>query len=324
MPKERSHLLFASEVLDRLDNEPLQQLIRRRAPAYYLGTIVPDLKNYDLFSFGEFAHVSDFIHELVETDETGLIFPMLEKIRQGAWLDEERTAFVMGYITHAVSDAVFHPLIFYFSGNIYDPDLRQRNKSIASHMFLETSLELALFRSAGKELKDFPPTRLCRSGPPRRRRLFSFFARLLAERCGEDQDRLYRAMEKSYNQFLRVTRWFPRPFSYFLARLVDLVTLGRFRHYLGLFHAPADPLSPLFSGPIEYINPFTGEKVTTSIKDLNEQVVTVGVTGLNAAHAFLLGKAPLQQLRALLWEKSMNTGTSQPARAMKHRSTERF
>ena len=325
MPKERSHLLIAGEILGQLKNEPLQQLINRHAAAYYLGAIVPDLKNYDLFGRAEFSHVADFIHDLVETKNSGLIFQMLSELKQKANFSEEIMVFILGYITHAVSDAVFHPLIFYFTGNLYDPDPRERARSLASHFYFETILDLALFRSAGKKLADFSPAKLCQTTPAHRHGIFRYFARILAEVCGEDQEKLYRAMNRSFPLFLRLSSWFPRPLFYYLARLVNLVSLGRLRKYIGAFHPPrAKFLNPLFSEAIEFKHPITGENIITSVQNLNDKAIQVGASCLNTAYEVCSGKISLEELQALLESKNMNTGTHLPGSHLKYCSAERF
>jgi hypothetical protein len=319
MPKERSHLLIAREILGRLNNAALRQLIERHAAAYYLGAIIPDLKNYDLFGRVEFAHVADFIHDLVETKNSGLIFQMLSKLKQEAVISEELMVFILGYITHAVSDAIFHPLVYYFTGNYYDSDPRQRARSLAAHIAFETLLELALFRSAGETLADFEPAQLCQLTLSRRRAIFRYFARILSEECNEKEEKLFLALNRSYPIFLIISRWFPRPLYYHLARFASLLSFGRLRKYIGFFHPPRlKVLAPLFTEPVEFKHPFTGENITTSVESLKDQAIRLGVSCLNTAYAVCLGALSLEQLQALLENKNMNTGTRLPASQLKY------
>jgi len=325
MPKERSHLLVAGEILEQLNNQPLQQIINRHASAYYLGAIAPDLKSYDVFDRAEFPFVADFIHNQVETKNSGLLFKMLSKLKPGSSHSEEIMVFILGYITHAVSDAVFHPLIFYFTGNLYDPDPQQRAHSLASHCYFETVLEVALFRSAGKDLNDFSPARLCQTTPARQRGIFRYFSSILAEECGENEETLYRGMNDSFSIFLKLTRWFTQPFFYYLARVVNLLTLGQWQKYIGVFHPPGKQvIDPLFTTRIEFKHPFTGENIITSVQSLNEKAIKIGASCLNAAYEVYSGKLSLEKLQSLLGSKNMNTGTHLPANYLKHCSAARF
>lgn len=317
--------MIASEILDRLDNDPLRRLIRRHAAAYYLGAIAPDLKYYDVLGLGKFAHVSNQLHDLVETRDSGLIFKMLAKLESGSGTKDEIFAFILGYITHAVSDSVFHPMVYYFTGNLYDPDPRQSERSMNSHIRFETMLELFLFRSAGKSLLDFSPSLLCRAAPSSRRSIFSFFAGFLAKECNEDENELLSTLNRSYRLFLRLTSWFPKPYLYYLAKVANLLSIGRLQKYIGTFHPPyrRSP-DPLFAGTIEFKHPFTGEAILTSVKMLNSKAVELGARCLSAAHETYLGGGYPEQLQALLGSKNMNTGTHIPASQLKYCSLSRF
>ena len=52
------------------------------------------------------------------------------------------TAFFVGLASHIFADAAIHPLVFFLTGNYYDPDERKRTGAVRRHRALESLLDM--------------------------------------------------------------------------------------------------------------------------------------------------------------------------------------
>ena len=116
MPKENTHIHFAESLLKELDDSsPVGAIIREHLPEYYLGSIGPDILFYS--NDEKVAMASESLHGADGSPTNELI---LDVLKSSPSLRD--MAFIMGYLTHCVLDIVFHPVIYYLSGNYYDED----------------------------------------------------------------------------------------------------------------------------------------------------------------------------------------------------------
>ncbi|MDT8272140.1 MAG: zinc dependent phospholipase C family protein, partial [Desulfomonilia bacterium] len=137
MPKENTHLFFSHGLLEDLPGDELLRELSLNIDAYYLGAVLPDSFYYS--ADNSVASISAFIHGKDGNPTNTLIFEVLDQEPRGADL-----ALILGFITHCALDIVFHPVIYYLSGNYYDPDPKNRSRATYWHRHLETGLDIAL------------------------------------------------------------------------------------------------------------------------------------------------------------------------------------
>ncbi len=104
MPGEFTHIVLIESFIDNfVIEESLKSIIKKHLITYKLGALTPDLF---YFSNGTYDYISDKIHEY-KTDAIPHFF--IQKIKKSR--EEDLVAFLMGYVSHMVADAVFHPFV---------------------------------------------------------------------------------------------------------------------------------------------------------------------------------------------------------------------
>lgn len=137
MPKENTHLYFAHQVVEILPDERMADLIRQEMGVFYFGSVIPDTFYYA--KEREVMKISEFLHGKDGNLTNEFIFDLLKKAKETQ--SEKDLVFALGFITHCVLDMVFHPVIYYLSGNYYDADSEKADEAIYLHRHLETELD---------------------------------------------------------------------------------------------------------------------------------------------------------------------------------------
>lgn len=145
MPKELTHWQVARAVFEGGLPAPLKTMLQDHLPLYYLGAVAHDIPFYDLTEPAEASleRVGNLLHGV--NGENTLV-PLLDIL--GTALEQEEPepflSFFLGMLTHFFADSTFHPAVYYFSGNYFDPDPTKRGKTIFRHRLLETGMDLWL------------------------------------------------------------------------------------------------------------------------------------------------------------------------------------
>jgi hypothetical protein len=136
MPKENTHLWFAQDVADRLDDQEERSLVLDHLDAYRLGAVSPDLFFY---ARGDrLRPVADYLHAGGDGPNPDFVLDCLDGPggldRPGPTDPGPDLAFVLGYLTHCSLDATFHPVINAVARDMGGPLL-------ANHFLVETALD---------------------------------------------------------------------------------------------------------------------------------------------------------------------------------------
>ena len=140
MPNLRSHILLAEQIYKRIESAQLREILEKQSALYCLGAVVPDIFLYNIL-WWELPHLDDILHDYPKPRSVAMIRHMLNELKASSPLDPEKTAFILGLMTHILAENIFHPAIFYFSGNYYDHDHNERHLAVSSHRHLETLLD---------------------------------------------------------------------------------------------------------------------------------------------------------------------------------------
>lgn len=134
MPKENTHLWFAYSLLEELHGSEMLKCISCSLTSYLLGSVFPDTFYYA--SSPSLVRIAEGFHGRDGRPTNTFPLAILESSK--AAVD---VAFAMGFLTHCALDMTFHPVIYYLSGNYYDPDPRKRQIAVRTHRRLETCLD---------------------------------------------------------------------------------------------------------------------------------------------------------------------------------------
>lgn len=145
MPRELVHWAVLQEAAMRRikagDVEVAGCAMKYR-PASFLGAVAHDVPYYYKFGGNPFEEIAGSLHGEHGEDT-------FEPIRVAAGLiaaypEQERghiRALLLGMISHIATDVVFHPFVYYFSGNYHDEDRAKRLEARRKHRLLETYLD---------------------------------------------------------------------------------------------------------------------------------------------------------------------------------------
>lgn len=130
MPKEGTHQYIATKVQNLF--------IPKAGQAYLYGAVAPDIFFFDFFKkpitsnrlHGKDGEATDQIFF-----DASALWPKLKPVQQQLLAD-----FLAGFVTHVITDRVFHPWVIYWSGG---PQAEQRYGSVVHH-YLETALDIAI------------------------------------------------------------------------------------------------------------------------------------------------------------------------------------
>ncbi len=108
----------------------------------YLGSIAHDVPYYYMGGRHPFERVAERMHGNDGEDT----FDPIRKIARGilARTPQEQVTlwpFLFGMLTHIATDSIFHPAVYYYTGNYNDPDPNERPRARTRHRLFEVYLD---------------------------------------------------------------------------------------------------------------------------------------------------------------------------------------
>jgi hypothetical protein len=131
MPREAMHWYIAQQALDAYSSVPF--VLERNA--YFLGAMAPDAGYFYLEGRGDTAF-PERLHGKDGEDTWDPLRLALQRTKS-----DLHKSFLLGYMSHVITDAIFHPAVYYITGNYYDVDEAKRLTAVKNHRLLETKLD---------------------------------------------------------------------------------------------------------------------------------------------------------------------------------------
>lgn len=289
MPKENTHLYFCHELIDKLPDRGLKQLIENNLEAYYLGSVIPDTFYYS--GKEEMRKISEELHGRFGNLTNLIVFEMLGRLeRQGSEAD---LAFILGFLTHAALDIVFHPMIYYYSGNYYSRSREKRQDAVYLHRHLETCLDAKV-----------NPTYFFHDliNPLIVSRLKSFD--VFQKRFGIKRVKIRRLLifKNFLNRLLKIDLMYP------LANFFYRVGFIRFKFLLGLFYGTLRRDPRVLPERLEYRDIITGERQSSTAEELFERADNFALEMMAAAANYFAGSLSREEASQFIRGESFNTG----------------
>lgn len=293
MPREVTHWLVVEralqQVAERSASESMLLTAARRYPAAVrLGALAHDAPYYYRLGGSSFEPVAERLHGRHGEDTfepiRSLFWAAKEQVAQKKEVDPQALyAFTFGMLTHAVTDIHFHPLVFYFSGNYYDTDPVARLRARGRHRLLETYIDtwflgtqsLPFSRRIAEHLREAQPT-------------MPAILQLLESVLPGTQPGCW-SSSFQYISWLQ-GRFISAPWG---AMFRVATTIAPSLYPLdALFDFGRRKPAALFSAPLAYRNPISGEAVTASVEELLTTASTVCANYLIELDSWILGHAP--------------------------------
>ncbi len=310
MPRELVHwkVIEAAAGHPKLDAHPqLKEALSSSLDLAYLGSFCHDVPYYYRAGLHPFETVADLMHGR-EGEDT--FSPMSALAKQIALLPKERQssqwAFLFGMLSHMAADVVFHPMIFYFTGNYHDPDPNERKLAQARHRMIEVYLESWVrpqvqFRhgySISRLMKRIPGSVL--------RDTYNALDASLTPKAlslGEVDAPLWEAGMK---QLAFYQTLFLSPVAGIGIAGLNVLLGQKLRGVEALMSYRRTKPEAFFDSPMEFKNPMTGDSEATSAAKLLQQSIETTVEYILLFAPFLSGEEPV-----LPWGPSLNYGIPQ-------------
>jgi len=146
MPREITHYQIAKEVSKQLDLSVDDNILK-------FSSIFHDILYYYEGSNEFIKKIPDKFHGTNKENSFDLIKIILKKLEN---YNNQVTvnSFIIGLITHIFTDANFHPLVYYFTGNYYDKNYLKRKFAAKRHRNFEILIDIYFCGNDLKKLKE--------------------------------------------------------------------------------------------------------------------------------------------------------------------------
>lgn len=276
MPKEITHWIVSIKTAEALHKTRLGEAALKNLNALKFGAIFQDI----LFNLPNtrknalYRNISYSLHGANGEDTHEQIRHFTTAIQENPCSDQ-LLAFLLGVVTHIKTDMVFHPMVYYLTGNPRNTEPPLRSEAIQKHRRFESLVDLYFYgeskdvnkhtiQSILKDL-DIPASQIIElslQGISLNTNLPDIniiFARAL---------RNMRILSKCYRRRI-------------LARSLYLITpfvSKATREFIALFYAPQlYRMITCVSGVLSYRNPITGDIKNSRLDDLLEEAVMQSV-----------------------------------------------
>jgi hypothetical protein len=258
MPREFLHWVVAERAAKEFEKSSSAQqslslpLLSR--PFLFLGAMAPDAPFFYNLGSSPLSKLSDELHGAHGENPFQKIIKFSKQT-----LTHEELSFLFGYLSHCAVDSLFHPWIYWETGNYY-----ASKKAKIQHRKLETILDEWMNNQCQKEIESYK--RDFRIGIQQRRKVDSILNSL------EGSDRF---IFKAFYHMHQALNLFRSPQAF---RLLSLLPESIFSlEVRALFHARKLEEVKNFRSEITFHQPVTGEEIRTSVEELIEKSVRLSI-----------------------------------------------
>jgi len=264
MPKERSHWILALRSREALPEGNLKHLLFKEEPYYLLGAVAPDSVFMPVSSS---LDAPGDIHYFHGQDNPHTLKFWQSSIEKGFTEQGCVRAFLYGLTSHIQSDAVFHPVVYYFSGWPGHPKSSVSMAALRRHYRLETLLDFYM-----ESLYSYPHHRIHLHQLLNQvdlKRVSTVAGQLFFPEKPLSAERMERYFQTHGYYQKRFSRWDFLLLSWFL-RFTGISLEGK----RDLFYR--SPLKKLKSRDMQYRHPVSGEWKDFSWNSLAEEAIQKG------------------------------------------------
>jgi hypothetical protein len=220
----------------------------------------------------------------------------------------EKLAFVCGFLTHVALDTVFHPCIYYLSGNYYHECPEERAMSTTRHRIIESWLDLFFLSKTSTAVGEFRLLDDIRRNTPSNLALLRFFFRSFA-RVEQVDESLWKYLQRGYNVQMFLNSKYADPRWTRMVGAANRILKGRLNSFMALFY-PWDYVEiPLEILDFEfYRHPVTGEELPGNFDDLWEAARSRSLDFLESVREYIFHGGDQDRLVAVIKGYSLSMG----------------
>jgi hypothetical protein len=301
MPKEITHWTIAEESRNQLEQmDDLKRIIDNHIHLYYIGAVVLDTPFYCLWGSKkqELLKAAQHIHNHAGN---GLLPVQRLLDHQGMQLPEATWALILGMITHVWADAIFHPLINYFSGDKKNP--QNRKKAKYRHHYLETMLDLHFIDQV--ELINHLHFKISYANKELDEAAFLRALMIVFWNGPTIQDKI---LKKALSFHSAVQKSFTKKWPLRILQFLNWIPGVSLLPSIALFYPRITPIHlPFFNQSLSFRHPFSGEEIETSIARLKAGCITNIQATFKLVNKYLTSEKTGQPLQ-LHVAPNLNTG----------------
>lgn len=272
MPRELVHWHVLERAVERLSAKSVRlQAICRRSPSVArLGAITHDAPYYLRLGKSNFQHVAERLHGANGTDSFQPLREFACAIPRSLQNDSPLWAFCAGLISHAVVDAIFHPMIFYFTGNYHALDPKERSEARARHRLFEVHLDswIAREQSLARSVSISHLFSECRTDLPE---IIHALASVPSLRNAWDESNAEHLWMRSFHSISRLQLLFLSPICGAFAHALNSII--PIRELESLFSFGRIEPDEFFSQRARFKNPATGDFMEAHCSGLLERSI---------------------------------------------------
>jgi len=308
LPKEITHRLIAKATASLLADTPWEGPLAACPNCLALGAVFHDLLFYPAgpLSPRGFKDIAAVLHGKNGQDTFAAVKRILAHVSASKH-PGPLLAFLAGIITHIHADAVFHPLVYYLTGNDRDPNPGKRDTATARHRRLETLMDL--YFCGLENIKKFSFTPVLRNLEAPAETLFSPAYEGLPEAKGQEA-KLVARTTACLKSFAKLHDLFARQGLASLMYAAHNLMPRSFKKNAALFYAPRIlRFMPRIEKEIVYLDPVTGEEQRAEMTTLFDRAVRMSADFCGLVSEVLAGKSGPDDLP---WGPSLETGIVGP------------
>ena len=315
MPREIIHWVVLERAAARAAAEcpAITEVLAQRREAAALGALLHDVPYYFRMGNDPIEGVADWFHGKHGEDTLAPMRTIASAILELPLAERGLLwPFFLGMLSHIAADVIFHPAVFYFTGNYHDRDPIERRRAQGRHRLFEVYLD-----AWGRVLYTNRPLRI--SGLIRRLRsaglpkycalLEAHFVpeKLFGEENRTGVNRWYRGVH-TLGTFQAV---FLSSIAGAIVRAINVVSRDRFFPEDALFSFGRFGYRSYFEAPLHYKLPMTGEPQQRSGPELLEDAVRETVELFKLFEPFVAAQqSDVDRLIGGVYGKSLNMGTA--------------
>lgn len=286
MPRENTHLFFANKI-KRLNKE-LFDIISKHIDYFYLGSVFPDCFFYS--NKGSIQNISDILHGKDGNLTNKIIFEILDEAKSKK--NDKLYVFVFGLLTHCYLDIVFHPVVYYLTGDYYNKNIEKRKLAVFRHRHMEVILDKKVnnrfYFESSIEWKTLNDPEIMD---------------VLASKLNIYQNDIKSSLRKQYlyNVIFRSNVFYKIMLFMYKIKIIKDESL------LALFYNHFDRSDPLEDN-LKYLDLFTGEKYKKNIKDLFDLAELRSKAAIYSAYKYYKGEENRERSEINIGGESLDTG----------------
>jgi hypothetical protein len=289
VPKENTHLLLINGVINAIDSEQIRTLMNANYESICFGSIVADTFFYSANK--DVVQIAEELHGKEGERTNGLTFELLDHARHHR--SEKVLCMSMGYISHCVFDMIFHPVIYYLTGNYYDKDTTKSDQAVYRHRLIETKLDNDINNKY-----------------------------YLDEILDENNKKVHEILEiiavkynitngdliKAYKKQIRINKCFRSGLIHRLIYLLSKLKILDYKNILPLFYPHLHKDEIKMDEVVNYRDILSGRKIQRNLSDLLKAAEDESIKRINAAYAYYIDAIDRAGAMEIIRGESLDTG----------------